>query len=171
MRRRLLCLVCCLLLGGHFLVAQEARLYFIRDRDTLSVEKMGLKVFLEFRNHFLLFNQADRLIYPPAHEPDSVLSIRVVLGKDTLSFFNLPEMLRQSSLPPEIIRRQVPFYQSVFADRRNMYFAIDHYPYEEDDRRQADETGKDGTPRHLTLAELYYQAREIQALAKPVRRR
>jgi hypothetical protein len=153
-----------ILLFRHLTFCQDGKLFFIKDKDTVKVAENNIKVFIEFSNGLLRFNQGDNLIYPNSINLDSINSIIVVYNNDSSSFFNFNEMVKSSRLPLPIIKLQLPIYSSVFSDRRNMYFTIDKYPYENKDRKQtATMNLKNSNVRlnKMTISELYYQVTEI----------
>ena len=152
----------------QFSAAQSAKLFFIKDKDTLSVGQAGIKVFLDVENKLIPFNNNESLEYPDAHKInfDSINSVVVTYRNDTLSFYNIKVLFKYSSLPANIIWLQKPSYSAVFADRRNMYFTIDGYPFENEDREDVAERNIEKSKLSLnkmTVVELHYQMTEIHA--------
>lgn len=152
------------LLFGHITYCQGGKLFFIKDKDTLNVAESNIKVFIEFNSRLLPFNQGDDLLYSDSINLDSINSLIVVYNNDSLSFYNFKEMVKSSRLPLSIIKTQLPIYSSLFSDKRNMYFAIDIYPFENKDRSKTATLNlkNSNVPLNkVTICELYYQVREI----------
>jgi len=158
------CLIVLIIFSAQATYGQNAKLYVVKDKDTLNSKVTGVKIFLDIENQLVAFSNSDSLIYPKNIIPDSINSIVVVYQYDTLSFYNFKERVKVSTIP-KLIRMQLPFYGSLFDDKRNMYFTIDSYPFENDDRKETASLNMVNSKipiTKMTIVELYYQVKEIQ---------
>jgi hypothetical protein len=164
MKLKALILISSFLLTGQLTFSQQGKLFLIKEKDTLSVVDNGIKVFLEVSDQLITFNQGDNLVYPQNINLDSINAIIVLYNKDTLRFYDLKEMTKSSKLPLSIVKASLPIYSSLFSDKRNMYFTIDSYPFENKDRKQtAIVNVKDSKEplSKMTIIEFYYQVKEM----------
>lgn len=120
MNSRLLifCLIQALSLSKFY--GQEGKLYTIIDQDTVSVESSGIEVFIVVNSDTLDFNKNEALNYPKIEKNNDVKSILVSVYGVKYEFFNKSK----SNLPPAVLESMGPFYQSLFADKRNMYVTL-----------------------------------------------
>lgn len=153
-----------LLLLGRFSYGQNGKLFFIKDKDTLNVAANNVKVFIEIDNRLIPFNKDEKLVYPDGINLDNINSIIVLYNTDTLSFFNYKEKVKFSRLPLPVVKTLLPIYSGIFSDRRNMYFTIDSYPFENKERKETAGMNQKNSkiPKSkMVITELYYQVTEM----------
>ena len=110
------------------------------------------------------FNKSDSLIYSLNINTDSINSIVVNYKSKKLSFFNFKDQIKNSHLPLEVIKVQQPHYLRLFADKRNLYFTVDNYPFESNDREESAIMDLDYAKaplQKIVVVELFYQVREM----------
>jgi hypothetical protein len=150
------------------LFGQNGRLYFIVDKDTLKKKYSEVNLFLETNCGDLVpFNFNDSLIYPTKISSDSLNSIVVKYKDKTLSFFNLKDQVKNSHLPLEVIKVTQPWYSTLFTDKRNLYFTVDNYPFETNDRKESAKMNLDYAKvplNKIIVVELYYQVSQMSIL-------
>jgi hypothetical protein len=145
------------------LFGQDGRFYFIKDKDTINSNQINVTVMLEMSNKTtILFKDHNKLLYPATINCDSINSILILYNKDTLSFFNFKELVKNSNLPPIVLNAQRPLYSSLFKDRRNMYFTVDTYPFDNEERTEVAKLKDKKNYKNKTVVELYYQGIEMK---------
>lgn len=151
-----------------FSFGQNGRFYFVTDKDTLNDKFSEVKLLIEMANGDLIqFNKNDSLIYPLNINIDSINSIIVNYKSKKLSFYNFNEQVKNSHLPLEIIKVQQPHYSTLFEDKRNLYFTVDNYPFESNDRKESAKLGVDYAKvplQKIIIVELYFQVLEMYIL-------
>jgi hypothetical protein len=147
------------------LSGQNGKFYYIIDKDTINIKANELQLFLEMTDGELIeFNKADELLYPKNIIVDSINSIVVSFLNKKHSFFNYKEKIKYSNLPLSILKIQRPNYRDLFTEKRNLYFTIDNYPFENNDRLLCANSNLENSNLSLSkliIIELYYQSIEI----------
>ena len=151
-----------------FSFGQNGKFYFITDKDTIRNNSNEVKVFIEMANgDSIQFNRHDSLLYPLNINTDSINSIIVIYRSKKLSFYNFKDKVKYSRLPLEVIKVQQPHYSKIFADKRNLYFTVDNYPFESIDREESAKMDLDYAKvplKKIIVVELFYQVREMFVL-------
>lgn len=131
----------------------------------MNVADNNIKVFIEIDNRFIPFNNHEILVYSDSIDLNNINSIIVLYNKDTLSFYNFYEHVKSSKLPLSVIRALQPIYSSIFSDKRNMYFTVYRYPFENKVRKETAALNQENskmTIAKMIITELYYQVTEMQ---------
>lgn len=99
---------------------QEGKLYTIINSDTISVENSKIEVYIVVNNDTLPFHENEFLKYPGIDQNSDVNCVLISVNGKLYEFFNKSK----SDLPASVLEAMGPFYQSLFADKRNMYVTL-----------------------------------------------
>ena len=152
--------ICILSFIGSTILAQDSKLYLIKNKDTVS--QIDVKILLELPNKTIQLNQGNKLVYPAGIALDSINSLLVVYKDDTISFFNIKKMKESGKFSKSFLRNMIPDFKELIKTKANMYFTIDTYPFDTESRKEMAKLNEKKTYKKLHILELVYQAKSTR---------